>query len=821
MVDRAGKRIEMLLEWRDLAASAGHGVPTVADMMRIGASGEVRPEGVDLAAVEPWSRTIERLLLQFTFGDPNPVQNLPADLRQPSATGRPAPAATVRDIGRGGSGGPVLDALLSWWRAEQGTDRGLRRLKEHQLRSIVTTGSRTEAEVRRHLPAQLSSYARRIAEVIARSTAPPAPSTPAGAPPLDPPTVLRPAADGAAPGPRSAPGRGPAGAGEPDLDRSRHARDSDGRPPAPPAPTSPATAPPATGTPAATPARATADPDADALAALELADYEYTPAPTEPVAIKRRSSPTGTVLTWPRWVGEAGHSAVLYRVVSVDDQWKPLTPQEAQPVVVTESLRCHDERPFTGPVRHVQVWVHAGHDRETAADAEPVLHAECVVVARVRDARVREDGPSVVGQWRVPPGVASVDVLRVPRERARRDGHSDPEFRLPALRPFVNGFVDDGAERGRRYVYEMSVEVEVEGTRYRSDPTKVEVEVSAVLNPVTDLRVVQVPDDRSVVDLEWTTPEAGEVRIFRTPKAPAAGFDERVVRVADLPDARLTDEADVGRPVDVRPDGTSTVVGVPWLDGWTSAYLTPVTVLGDRAAVGPSTLAYRLIEVRHAEIVERTHRQIVTFAWPEGADSVLAYLGGPRETAEEAAERGHPEEISRAQYVAQGGMYFRNRLAPRGCSVHLVPVAHSGGRRITGPVTSLSYPGLLQMSYELHVERGKARPTVLRLWIRAEQEVEGHVFTLVFNPDRLPLHERDGHPLAMAPHGDPRAAAGYQFRPSGLEMRSSPDVFWSTSADRLVGYVRLFVSLPPDQRSTVALFDPPVEQLYLPPQGPL
>lgn len=813
MVDRAGKRIEMLLEWRDLAASAGHDVPTVADMMRIGASGELCPEGVALEVVRPWSRTIERLLLQFTFGDPNPVQNLPADLRQPSTTGRPGPAATARDGGRAAGGGPVLDALLSWWRTEQGTDRGLRKLKEHQLRSIVTTGSRTEAEVRRHLPAQLGSYARRIAEVIARSTTPPTPSTPAGAPPLDPPTAARPAVGGAAPGPRSTTDRGPAGAGrEPDLDRSEHARDSDDRPPTPP---------PATGTPAATPARATADPDADAPPALELADYEYTPAPTEPVPIRKRSSPTGTVLTWPRWVGEAGHSTLLYRVVSVDDQWKPLTPQEAQPVVVTEDLRCHDERPFTGPVRHVQVWVHAGPDRETAAGTEPVLHAECVVVARVRDARVREDGRSVVGQWRVPPGVTSVDVLRVPRERARRDGHSDPEFRLPALRPFVNGFVDDGAERGRHYVYEMSVEVEVEGTRYRSDPTKVEIEVSAVLAPVTDLRVLPVPDDRSVVDLEWTTPEAGEVRIFRTPKAPAAGFDERLVRVADLLDARLTDGADVGRPVDERPDGTSSMVGVPWLDGWTSAYLTPVTVLGDRAAVGPSTLAYRLIEMSHAEIVERTHRQIITFAWPEGADTVLAYLGGPRETAEEAAERGHPEEISRAQYVAQGGMYLRNRLAPRGCSVHLVPVAHSRGRRITGPVTSLSYPGLLQMSYELHVERDKARPTVLRLWIRAEQEVEGHVFTLVFNPDRLPLHERDGHPLPMAPHGDLRAVPGYQFRPTGLEPRSSPDVYWSAPADRLVGYVRLFVGLPPDQRSTVALFDPPVEQLYLAPQAPL
>jgi hypothetical protein len=109
------------------------------------------------------------------------------------------------------------------------------------------------------------------------------------------------------------------------------------------------------------------------------------------------------------------------------------------------------------------------------------------------------------------------------------------------------------------------------------------------------------------------------------------------------------------------------MVGVPWLPGWTSAYLTPVTTLGEQAAVGPSTLAYRLVEVRHAEIVERRHRQIVTFAWPDGGDAVLAYIGGPQEIADEGVRRGRPEEISRAQYVAQGGVCFRTRLAPGGC----------------------------------------------------------------------------------------------------------------------------------------------------------
>ena len=363
----------------------------------------------------------------------------------------------------------MLDALLNWWRSGQANDPGLRRLKEHQLRSIVTTGSRTEAEVRRHLPAPLGTYARRIAEVITGSATP---APPADAPAAPPDSGRAAAGRPSAP---SQPTRGPAGpASAPPT------------PPTPPTPSAPP-APSATSAPSARPTpsapsaapRPTPKPGPDrssdqdeALAGLELADYDYVQELAEPVPVRKRSTPTGTMFSWPAWTPEPGQTTVLYRVVSLDDQWAPGTPQEAEPLAVTEGLRCHDERPFTGPVRHVQVWVHAGPDREAAAAAEPQRHAAGVVVARVGDARVREDGRSVVGQWRVPPGVTSVEVLRVPRERARRDGHSGPEHRLTPLRPFVNGFVDDGAERGRRYVYEMSVEVEIEGMRHRSDPPR-------------------------------------------------------------------------------------------------------------------------------------------------------------------------------------------------------------------------------------------------------------------------------------------------------------------------------------------------------------
>ena len=788
-MDKAGRRIEVLLRWRDDMEAAGHEVPPVPDMMRIGASGEVRPEGiVEPAAVRRWEATLGYLLKQLRFGVNDPVSHLPEDLMAPAPAPAPPPAPAAEPSPPSGSppaGGPttpddpVFAALRSWWRAEQGRDPALRALKEHHLRNIAMTGSRTETEIRRHLPAALAGLARRLAEVVALARP---------APVVEPVTVSTPRTSTS----KQSPPPPPNGAK---------------RAPEPP----PAHGPPRPDGPGDQPADGV-DPE---LAALELADYAYTPPEREPVRIRQRVVPHGRTLSWPP--ADVGAETVLYRVVSADDRWAPHTPQAGDPLVVTERSHCLDPRPFPGPVRQVQVWVHAGRTRAQAAAAEPVLHAQSVLVAQVSGARVREDGASIVGQWSVPPGVESVEVLRVPREHARRDGHSGTEYRLNPLRPFVNGFVDDGAERGRAYVYELSVEVDVEGTRLRSDPVKIPISVSAVLAPVTDLRRVDRPDDQGVFDLHWTQPVGGEVRIYRTRQEPTAGIAERPVPVSVLAQARLDEDAVVGRPIEPDPDGGWSMYGVAWPDGWTFAYLTPVTVLDGMAAVGPSLSAVRLAPVREAKIVERTHRQVLTFAWPAGADAVLAYVGGPGQDAR-GAQRGEPEEIGHERYVNQGGMHFRNRLARKGCSVHLVPVAYNRGEQIEGPPVSLDYPGLLQLGYRVRAERDRAQRTVgLVVQIFAEiDHPSAPSFTLVYRPDRLPLHERDGTVLPMSPFGDPRATGGPQFRPSVL-WANPGEAVWTARVDDPVGFVRLFLSLPPHLAPAVALFDPPVDDLRLGP----
>ena len=810
-MDRAGRRIEVLLEWRDLVMAAGHPAPMAADMMRIGASGEVRPDGVDLAAVEPWADTIGHLLRQLKYGVADPVAQIPDDLREPakvassssSSSSRSGPSPRPAQAGGPPDAGsrpdhPVLVALRDWWHAEQRTDPALASLRDHHLRSIVTAGSRTRPRISRHLPGPLKNHARRIAEVIAR-VAPPA-TPPAGA-------------------------GGAAGVIDPRRPVAEIRTWAPAAGPSPMAPTEPRSAVPPSRTPtpppsiSTSPSPAAPEPtEADAeLMGLELADYDLiTPAERDPVAIRKVAGPTGTVLAWP--AAEVAGPTVLYRVVSADVEWEPDRPQGADLLTVTESLRCVDARPFQAPVRHVQVWVHAGRTREEAAAAPPVLYATCVVLAQVADVRIREDGGAVVGQWRVPPGVTTVEVKRVPAGKARRTGHSDPQYRLRPSRPSTTSFVDKGVERGRKYVYELSVEVELEGTQQLSEPVKVSITVSAELAAVTDLRVGDSDGGAGLV-LRWTTPESCEVRIYRTEKPPAPGVEERPVPVTELPRARLTEDDEVGRLIEHHADGTSSMADVPWPEGWTFAYLTPVVVLDQIAAVGPSTVEIRLPLVREPKIVERTHHQILTFAWPTGADSVLAYLGGSKQSADDARRTSRPEEISHGQYVAYGGMYWRGPLPRRGCSIHLEPVAYHAGRQFTGPLATVDYPGLQRLRYSIELERDKAnRPITARVQIFAEDEQSGAIpFMLVYRPDRLPLHVRDGRALPMAAHTRPTPRGGRAVPPLAAVAPSAGQlVHPGGRAGRLPAAVRL----PVGEGTVVCGAVRPVDRSAVPEPGP-
>ena len=241
---------------------------------------------------------------------------------------------------------------------------------------------------------------------------------------------------------------------------------------------------------------------------------------------------------------------------------------------------------------------------------------------------------------------------------------------------------------------------------------------------------------------------------------------------------------------------------VPWPGGWNRAYFTPVTVLGDQAVVGKTISAYRSKTIDDAVVVERVNRQILTFSWPAGATSVMVYMG-PTGGDSDHARQGRSVEINRQTWADDG-----RRL-------HLVPVAFSAGRRIEGGATSVEYPWLLRARYQLQIKRNFVKKPIAAIFsISAQRDVDSPRFVLVHNPSRLPLDYGDGTVLPVWIDGEPGATPSTRVNMQRLSPQSDA-VKWRADVTGLTGFVRLFVDLPPEMLSHVALLDPRVSHLFL------
>src|SRR5690606_11202158 len=178
------------------------------------------------------------------------------------------------------------------------------------------------------------------------------------------------------------------------------------------------------------------------------------------------------------------------------DEQRPYSPDRADLVAVVPddgtgpTLTALDQRPFTAAIRHYQLWCNTGPSPEAAARDQPRLIGEKAVVSQVLDVELREDEGRVIGQWSVWYGIDRVHIYRTPVERAR-PGQPDPRYRILAGEANLGGFVDNDAERGRRYLYQFCTEAVVDDVPQLSGAVTHEVSVSAVVDPITDLEVVQ------------------------------------------------------------------------------------------------------------------------------------------------------------------------------------------------------------------------------------------------------------------------------------------------------------------------------------------
>ena len=171
---------------------------------------------------------------------------------------------------------------------------------------------------------------------------------------------------------------------------------------------------------------------------------------------------------------------------------------------------------------------------------------------------------------------------------------------------------------------------------------------------------------------------------------------------------------------------------------------------------------------------------------------------------------GRSFEISLEDYEKYGGMHLTGALPVGGCSLHLAPVAFSGGRRVTGPVASIEYAGMLRLQYAVRIGRDPGGfPTTATVAVRSEYELPGSpAFVLVNNPQRMPLSVHDGNPVDVAPLDAQGQLADHpsKYLRWTAATASGAGELWAANVSGLHGWIRLFLNITdPLQLRTIAL----------------
>jgi hypothetical protein len=538
----------------------------------------------------------------------------------------------------------------------------------------------------------------------------------------------------------------------------------------------------------------------DDVGSMTFPPHEGAAAGPEPTGTVRADVETSGDLVY-RWNAAPGGGATIYRVVT-HDGYSPGSPDLGVQHRVTTGLVAEDARPVAGPVRFVEVWSHTGKDVAAAQAAPARLHARCSVVAPVRDAHLVESRNHVRGTWLPVAPAARVVVHRVPVDEASNEGFA-LEHEIDGVHG--DGFIDESVTGGAEYEYRIYAVADVDRKQQYSSPMRFRVAVPGTLHPVEDFAVAPSANDPDAVDLSWSPPSSGRVEVYATAHEPPAASAGAEVDVTAIETAGLPRNARVASPVVARDDGKVGYPGVRLAVTTERVYLTPVTVGIRTAVVGRPVTHLRLGRVGSARLVERVSWQLLSFGWPAGADVVRAYIT-PRGVPAPVEHGSEVAEMDPDTYRRDGGIRLRGGLLPsRGCDVHLVPVAFTGGRQQSGPATTITYRGLVQIRYDLLPVQtglmGKLRGGSARRLLRMASDVDlpkPVTVVLVHNPSRLPLSPADGTAAFTAEE------MFQQQVPVTHEITRPPG-----------GYVRAFVDtrrLPADA-PRFAVLDPVVTQL--------
>ena len=768
------RRLSALQTFVTRAVAAGFVAPSDDEVAGIAAAGADWKYSINSPIANAWSDTIEHLLHQVQFGvDPVAVNDqLPEELRSPSNELPSLPTPLERD-----PRAALVDELIRWRSGliAAGVE-GAESIKDTTLRNLVKFNHTEADQIRKRIPGPAAHLADAISEIATQSgiwettsevipggiELPAENTEPASAQPV-----------------RSKPATPAVRVSAPSRTPPRHAQSDS--------------------------------------ASLELGhdafcEYAYEDSTVTPSRITFRSSNDGLRLSFEPFAVDG--KAVIYRVVSGEAS-TPHKPEAGEIVAVTTGLTVEDLSFPSSAVRMYQVWCHVGRDLDDACLSQPFLLAEGEQVSPVDGFAVTEDEGRVIGEWSVFSGTRAVQVFRIPLgDNTPLSAHNDPRYRICADSANLTGFVDTNAVRGQRYLYRALAEVPVGDASRLSRSSQQEVLVSVVLQTVNDLEVV-VSESNDEFDIAWAPVSAGQVYVYRLEAPPKANLQGEEMAEAALDVQGLNLNARIKHPV-IADGGKSHMRGVPWSTSWLRAYLVPVTVLNGQARIGITRVTTRALPaVVDAQIVERYHTQIVTFGWPAGAAAVKAFVGTESTAPAEICANNEPhQQISRDQYLRDGGLIFSKTLTANGCVVCLRGVTYSQGNEIGGEITAVRYPGLARIRYWLEFDQARDHAT---LHMQSEFDLDNPpAIVLINNSYRFPLTPDDGHLVYLT-----RPEDGNKVPQCVLDRipREKTNTGWRADLTETVGFIRLFLT---QQRSGIrpyALIDPDPRDLWRPPPG--
>lgn len=561
-------------------------------------------------------------------------------------------------------------------------------------------------------------------------------------------------------------------------------------------------------------------------AGLSFAPYRAVPPPAvlAPVEVIRQED--GSLVY--RWAPVA--APVVYYRVAASEATVPTSPEDiTSQVAVVSEPKAQDSRSFTRGIRYIRVWANAGATELEALAAQPQLIAGDWTVAAPLDVVVKAVGPEIVGSWRVLDGTLGVDIREVPVTPGEKP-RASLLHRILTETANLNGFRSSKVTPGVTYFYELRAEAEVGGVRKSSVPVQLTAEVAPTLTPVTDLLIeTAAVDSGGVFDLVWTRPTHGRVAIYLSDTEPHGDAGDEAGLANQLGQRGVSGEAQIN-PVQDLPDGRSRMSGVRWPAGQSKLVLTPVTLFGDQAFVGPSVVrvAQQMV-IPDATVVERVDAQFLAIQWPEDADRIVVFQS-PKGQPPELAVEGQPYfQVDRAAEpeTVQTSPRLPGRLPAGGCDLHLLPVRFYGGM-LRGTIKTITYPGLMEVRYQLSMQRkgislkgiGEVKGVTVSIEAAGDYD-QPPAFVLVYNRGRLPLSRKDGQVLKVLPKGvegqpaELRLFARPLRRSGNPEWVVAPESWHAISDQGSEGFIRLFVDLPPQASELVALRDPEPGQLQL------